>query len=156
MCSNADTLLSSNILQHLDDCPGIPPQTKAKYKSLLETDAKDKHKKSQRFVRAYYTEAASELGLADSPKGLVFAEMPNTSGNIRSETLRALITAAELPETAQEFWRQYNSSKKANKALELKKFGETLASERTRDIIRNARSEASPFVYRQVELAAFQ
>jgi len=125
---------------HIESCPHIPDEMKAQYKRLLEIDVPNK--KSQRFVKAYYAETATDLGLVDSPKGLVFGVLPNKSG-IPSERVMAIIRAAESPAYSSAFWKSYSSSK--DKSLELRKF-EHLASESTREVIRNARKQASAFV----------
>jgi hypothetical protein len=55
---------------------------------------KEKRRPSQAFLRAYYAEAASELGLVDSPDGgLVFGAPQNTSG-VPSKRLMSLLGAA--------------------------------------------------------------
>jgi len=128
---------------HLEECPCISQQIKIQYKNLLEADSPNK--KSQRFVKAYYSEAATELGLVDSPKGLVFGALPNTSGT-PSAALQAIMRAAESPATSSEFWKNYSSNK--DKSMELRKF-EHVASEKTKDEIKNARKEASAFVFPQ-------
>ena len=52
----------------MEDCPGIPSKVQAKYKALVGVDPAsnvDRFRpkmKPQRLVKAYYTEAASELG----------------------------------------------------------------------------------------------
>ena len=47
-------------------------------------------KKPVKYVKAYYAEDASELGLVDTPNGLISGAPPNRTG-IPSERLGALI-----------------------------------------------------------------
>ncbi|KAL7537701.1 hypothetical protein ACHAXR_010728, partial [Thalassiosira sp. AJA248-18] len=91
-------------------------------------------------------EAASELGLVETPKGLVFGTPPNTSGT-PSEKITAIIRAAESPANSFAFWKKYSPSSR-DKSMELRKF-EHVASEGTREVIRNARRETSAIVYPQ-------
>jgi len=128
---------------HLEECKYIPGETKARYKGML--DLNWPNKKSQRFVKAYYAEAATELGLVDTPKGMVFGAPPNRT-NLPSKGVMAIIRAAESPATSAAFWKTQASSKDKN--AEMMKF-EHLASESTRRVITNARKQASPFVYPQ-------
>ncbi|KAL7528964.1 hypothetical protein ACHAXR_007912 [Thalassiosira sp. AJA248-18] len=129
---------------HFEDCPHIPKEIKANYKSLLKQDG-GPLKKTQKYVKAYYAEAASELGLVDTPKGLFFGAPPNRTG-VPSERLGALITAAESPAKQPSFWKAYSSCK--DEAIQMKKF-EHVASVSTRTVIANARKYPSPFVHPQ-------
>ena len=125
--------------KHIDACPCFPEQVKATYRSLLLANVP--FNKSQRLLKAYYAEAASELGIVDSPKGLIFGAPPNTS-YIPSENLQAVLHVAESPETSTEFWRKYKASSSKDNSISLRKF-EHLASERSREVIRNARKDTS-------------
>ena len=128
---------------HLNACTYIPEQVKAEYKNLIEHDGS--RKKPVKYVKAYYAEAASELGLVDTPNGLIFGAPPNRTG-IPSERLGALIRAVESPATRSSFWKTYSSGK--DEDIQMKKF-EHVASYYTREIIINARREPSPLVYPQ-------
>jgi len=108
--SKRDTIYE-NVLSfqrnHLESCRSFPEQMKAKYKKLVRQEEeeeeeedersdseKEKRRPSQAFLRAYYAEAASELGLVDSPDGgLVFGAPQNTSG-VPSKRLMSLLGAA--------------------------------------------------------------
>jgi len=128
---------------HLDACTYIPEQVKAEYKNLIEHDGP--RKKQVKYLKAYYAEAASELGIVDTPNGLIFGAPPNRTG-IPSERLGAFIRAVESPDTRSSFWKTYSSGKDEN--TNRKKF-EHVASHYTRGVIINARREPSPFVYPQ-------
>ncbi|KAL7436214.1 hypothetical protein ACHAXH_006623 [Discostella pseudostelligera] len=125
--------------KHIDACPCIPEQVKATYKSLLLANVP--FNKSQRLLKAYYAEAASELGIVDSPKGLIFGAQPNTSGS-PSENLLAIIRAAESPETSTEFWKSYKALSATDKSVSLRKF-DHLVSEGSREVIMKARRDTS-------------
>mmetsp|Transcript_19123 Transcript_19123/g.45932 ORF Transcript_19123/g.45932 Transcript_19123/m.45932 type:complete len:674 (+) Transcript_19123:119-2140(+) len=130
---------------HLKECPRIPDEIKARYQSLIDA-ADSPNKKPQKILKAYYTEAATELGIVDSPKGLIFGAPLNTSGT-PLEDLQAVIRAAESPAMSTDFWKKYNASYN-EKNTELRKF-DHLASEQTREVLRNARKEESRFVHPQ-------
>eukprot|EP00579_Thalassiosira_antarctica_P009127 CAMPEP_0201902256 /NCGR_PEP_ID=MMETSP0902-20130614/54858_1 /ASSEMBLY_ACC=CAM_ASM_000551 /TAXON_ID=420261 /ORGANISM="Thalassiosira antarctica, Strain CCMP982" /LENGTH=512 /DNA_ID=CAMNT_0048436253 /DNA_START=3850 /DNA_END=5388 /DNA_ORIENTATION=- len=158
---------------HLNACTYIPEQVKAEYKNLIEHDGP--RKKQVKYLKAYYAEAASELGIVDTPNGLIFGAPPNRTGKayyaeaaselgivdtpnglifgappnrtgIPSERLGAFIRAVESPDTRSSFWKTYSSGKDEN--TNRKKF-EHVASHYTRGVIINARREPSPFVYPQ-------
>jgi len=81
---------------HLESCPSLPEKMKAKYKTLVQKEysISKENRPSHAFLRAYYAEAASELGLVDSPNGgLVFGAPQNTSG-VPSKRLLSLLEAA--------------------------------------------------------------
>lgn len=80
---------------HLATCPNFPETVKVKYNLLIQQEYWSQKKRlSCEFLRAYYAEAASEIGLLDSPNGLIFGAPPNQSG-VPSTKLQALIDAAE-------------------------------------------------------------
>ena len=134
---------------HLKACQYIPDDLKTKYKSLL--DQNHQLKKPQKYVKAYYAEAARELGLVDTPDGLFFGSAPNSSGT-PSERLGTLIGAASCSDhtSREQFWEAYSaqissSRKDHDGAMQMKKF-EHVASESTRDTIKTARREPTAFV----------
>jgi len=80
---------------HLENCPCFPEKMKAKYKTLIQREYWSQKKRlSYDFLKAYYAEAAREIGLVDSPRGLVFGAPQSRSG-VPSERLQALVDAAE-------------------------------------------------------------
>ena len=102
--------------------------------------------KSQKLIRAYYTEAACDLGLVDTRKGLIFGHQPNTSSG-PSEKLMAIMAAAESsPTAASAALKLFKASSSKNKLSRLRKF-EHLTCENTREVIRKARKEESDFVF---------
>lgn len=106
-------------------------------------------KRSQKYTNAYYTIAASELGIIDTPNGLAIGHPPNESG-IPSRELGMLLLAADNPSFAPSFWSAYSSSTPpksgVDKLVQMRKF-DLLASERTRQVIANARREPTEFVF---------
>eukprot|EP00581_Thalassiosira_minuscula_P017603 CAMPEP_0183716516 /NCGR_PEP_ID=MMETSP0737-20130205/10406_1 /TAXON_ID=385413 /ORGANISM="Thalassiosira miniscula, Strain CCMP1093" /LENGTH=411 /DNA_ID=CAMNT_0025945805 /DNA_START=225 /DNA_END=1460 /DNA_ORIENTATION=- len=125
---------------HLEACPYVPGEVKEEYKKLNKNSPLHMPRK---YVKAYYAEAATELGLIDTDEGLTFGAPANRTG-MPSERLRALIRAVEHPETSASFWEAYTSGN--DKAIAMKKF-EHMASHSTREVIANAKREQSPFVY---------
>lgn len=80
---------------HLENCPCFPEKMKAKYKTLIQQEYWSQRKRlSYDFLKAYYAEAASDIGLVDSSRGLVFGAPQSRSG-IPSERLQALVDLAE-------------------------------------------------------------
>ncbi|KAL7542511.1 hypothetical protein ACHAXR_011845 [Thalassiosira sp. AJA248-18] len=118
-------------------CTYMPEKTKAEYKCLTDQEY-ILPKRPQKYMKAYYAEAASELGIVDTPNGLVFGAPPNKS------VLQSLIQAAESPTTSSLFWKTYSSVN--SKANPLRKF-EQVASDSTKRVINNARKKPTPFVY---------
>ena len=133
---------------HLEVCPCIPDEMKVKYRYLIQIqdDISLPLKKPNRMIKAYYAEAASELGLVDTPDGLAFSgsQPPNDRTGAPSQRLAALIRAAESPRKFAEFQRAHSHQGK-DEALERKKF-EHVASAATRRVIVDARKEPSTFV----------
>ena len=129
--------------KHIEVCPGLPHELKEKFKGWIHSNVPNN--KSQRILRAYYAEAASDLGLVDTPRGLIFGSQ-QTSG-IPSENLLAIMAAADSPPTtSSDLFKKYKGSSSKDKSLVLGKF-EHLASERTREVIRNARKDGSALVF---------
>jgi len=126
---------------HLPICPCIPGEMNAKYMRLTEQNLRQK--RSQKFLKAYYAEAASEVGIVDSPSGLVLGARPNRHG-VPSKKIQALMHAADNPAISSAFWKAYYSGK--DKAIEMRKF-EHVASDATKKIIINARKKSTPFVH---------
>jgi hypothetical protein len=126
---------------HIEACPCIPESTKVEYKRWVNSD--DPRKKSHQYLRAYYAEAALEIGLTDdtNKRGLVFGGPPNTSGE-PSARIQVLIQAAEHPDTPISVWKTQNK----DQAIQMKKF-EHVASAGTRIVLLNARRTPSDFVY---------
>ena len=125
---------------HMPYCPCMPPDVKAKYDELVSKQGSMK-KRSHKYMRAYYAEAASwGLGIVDTHDGLMFGAPPNENG-IPSRNLQALLDAAEDPAVAASY-RALHTTSESETAIELKKF-EHVASETTRRVIANARRESS-------------
>jgi len=129
--------------KHIEICPCLTQELKEKYKAM--SNSIGPNNKSQKMLRAYYAEASSDLGLVDTPKGLIFGSRPHTS-SIPSENLMVVLVAAESPLKTSAFLKKYSDATTKNKSLHLKKF-EHLASERTREVLKKARKEASALVF---------
>lgn len=128
---------------HIEACPCIPEITKVEFQRWFNSD--DSRKKSHQFLRAYYAEAALEIGLTDDTykRGLVFGGPPNTIGQ-PSARLQVLIRAAEHPDMPISVWETQNK----DQLIQMKKF-EHVASAGTRIVLLNARRTQSDFVYPQ-------
>lgn len=129
---------------HVEACPCIPESTKAEYKIWVQSDD-DPRKKSHQYLKAYYAEAASEIGLIDdtTKRGLAFGGPPNTTGK-PSERLRLLLQASEHPDTPSSVWKTEGK----DQAIQMKKF-EHIASAGTRNVLLDARRNPTEFVYPQ-------
>ncbi|KAL3805262.1 hypothetical protein ACHAW5_003227 [Stephanodiscus triporus] len=129
--------------KHIALCPGLPQELKEKFKEWSYANVQNN--KSQKMLRAYYAEAASDLGLIDTPKGLMFGAQP--TGGIPSKNLLAIIKVAHSHPTASyDLLKKYKASSSKDKSLDLGKF-EHLASERTREVIRKSRIDESALVF---------
>ena len=124
---------------HFGSCPYIPDDVKAKYETMVNQSSP--LKKPQKVLRAYYAEAASELGLVDSHCGLVFGAEPKESST-PSQNLQAIMNLAKSPE---KFALLMNARCGKDEAIKMRKF-EHVASERTRQVIVNARKTPTQFV----------
>ena len=79
---------------HLNTCPCFPVELKARYHSLIQQEYWNQKKTSSpAFLRAYYAEAAAELGLVESPHGLMFSSEPEecVKASARLKSLVGLI-----------------------------------------------------------------
>jgi hypothetical protein len=127
---------------HFKDCSSISQEIKAEY-DRLTTQVGGGQKKSQKYVKAYYAEAATELGITDTRHGMVIDRfLINITGD-PSTILQALMSADENPSLAETFWASYSSGK--DKAIEMRKF-EHIASDGSRLVIIAARNEPTLLV----------
>ena len=123
---------------HLTNCKHVPDDVLRRYTEL----ANQRKRLSQRFLKAYYAEAATELGIVDTSKGLVFGAAPNDSGKPLPR-LAEIIEAATDPNAAALFWQKERIGRDRN--IEMRKF-EHVCSEPTRRVIEHARRTGSAFV----------
>ncbi|EJK64256.1 hypothetical protein THAOC_15026 [Thalassiosira oceanica] len=123
---------------HLTNCKHVPDDVLRRYTEL----ANQRKRLSQRFLKAYYAEAATELGIVDTSKGLVFGAAPNESGKPLPR-LAEIIEAATDPNAAAIFWQRERIGRDRN--IEMRKF-EHVCSEQTRRVIEHARRTGSAFV----------
>ena len=123
---------------HLTNCKHVPDDVLRRYNEL----ANQRKRLSQRFLKAYYAEAATELGIVDTSKGLVFGAAPNDSGRPLPR-LAEIIEAATDPNAAAIFWQRERIGRDRN--VEMRKF-EHVCSESTRRVIEHARRTGSAFV----------
>jgi len=128
---------------HIFACPCVPQEIKFQYRELAGQSRLQK--RSQKYLKAYYAEAAAEIGIVDSTQGvgLTFGAPPNTSDK-PFETLQSLMDAAEDPMSSAQFWESYESKK--DKSSALRKF-EDVATEPTRNVIINARKNETLLVH---------
>ncbi|EED90183.1 predicted protein [Thalassiosira pseudonana CCMP1335] len=131
---------------HVDACAHISDSVKERYNNVT-VQSKSCKKRNQKAVRAYYAQAATELGLVDTTRGMVFGTPPNISGKPSKELLD-IINAANDPTTSSSFWDSRLTSNGIDKATSMGKF-ESAASPATREVILNARREGTPIVYPQ-------
>ena len=125
---------------HMEVCTCIPVQVKAHYDDLIQQGGP--RRKSQKYLKAYYAEAASELGIVDTLHGLMVGIPPNLSDVPRKE-LKALLNAEENPALSSSYWKGYSSGK--DKSIEMRKF-ERVASDGTRRVILAARNEPTVII----------
>jgi hypothetical protein len=125
---------------HFEACAYIPDELKARYKKLtLEVYRKIQ----QKYIKAYYAEAGCEIGLVDTPNGIIFGAPPNLSGK-PSEKLLAIMKLAENPAASAHL--EELIFPKVDRRLENLKLSH-LCSETTRQVIALCRQQKTVFVH---------
>jgi hypothetical protein len=125
---------------HLKACEYIPNEIKTMYRDLVSQTCR---KMPLKYIKVYVAEAACELGIVQTPNGLVFGAPPNTSGK-PSEKLLAIMRYAENP-AAFEHLKDVIFPKVDDRLKKLKL--SHIASEKTRQAIANCRKTKAAFVY---------
>jgi hypothetical protein len=153
---------------HLESCPFIPSNINQIYQEIIH---KGNHapKRSHKLVRAYYSQAASEMGLIDTPFGLRYRdECGYKQRTTPSQEMLNILEAAKAEEKAgTRFVEPFKIDKKASpkdddttsssserNAVTVAndvKFGkfDALSSKLTKQVILNARKETTVFVQPQ-------
>jgi len=125
---------------HFEACVYIPDEIKEIHNNLMCEEHKKIH---QKYIKAYYAEAGCEIGLVDTPNGLVFGAPPNLSGK-PSEKLLAIMSMAENPAASEEF--RGLIFPKVDERLQNLKLSH-LASKKTRQVIADCRQQKTAFVH---------
>mmetsp|Transcript_17188 Transcript_17188/g.26176 ORF Transcript_17188/g.26176 Transcript_17188/m.26176 type:complete len:606 (-) Transcript_17188:156-1973(-) len=125
---------------HFEACGYIPDALKVRYKKLMCQLYRKIH---QKYIKAYFAEAGCEIGLMDTPNGIIFGAPPNLSGK-PSEKLSAIMKLAEDPVASAHL--EDLIFPKVDRRLENMKFSH-IASENTRQVIASCRKQKSAFVY---------
>jgi hypothetical protein len=83
---------------HLNACASTSDDIKTKYADIVRRG--NGPRRSQRLVRAYYAQAAAEVGLVDTPNGIVYNEANDCrkSGKGPSEEMLKILAAAREEE----------------------------------------------------------
>jgi len=81
---------------HFNACMYTPEEVKAKYKTIIKRGKGPK--RSHKLVRAYYTQAGSELGLVDTMHGLEYREDKRREGGEPSKEMLCILQAAKAEE----------------------------------------------------------
>ena len=140
---------------HLHACPYIPNEVKRIHSSLKLTNTTTNvgRRKLVKYLKAYYVEAARELGLVDTPRkfnGMVFGNPPNTS-DTPSEKLLTLMEICNMQDAyaaneALEFLINSDSGSDRDRRIENMKFFH-IATPETREVIERCRKTDSHFVH---------
>ena len=125
---------------HFEACVYIPDELKTRYKKLI---LEVYRKIQQKYIKAYYAEAACEIGLVDTPHGIIFGAPPNLSGK-PSKKLLAIMKMAENPAASAHL--EELIFPKVDRRLENLKLSH-LCSESTRQVIALCRQQKTVFVY---------
>ncbi len=128
---------------HFEACEHIPMELKVMHRKMMFE--KPARKIQRKYVQAYFAEAACEIGMVETPNGLVFGAPPNTSGR-PSEKLRAIMSFAENPTALKDRQLQDLLFPKVDERVKNSKFSH-IASAKTRQVINNCRREKASFVY---------
>ena len=126
---------------HFQACEHIPEELRAECRELSLVT----HKKvQQKYIRAYYAEAGSEIGLVDTTKnGIVFGAPPNLSGK-PSKKLQDIMQIAEDPLASAHL--EALLFPKVDRRLVNMKFSH-ICSENTRQVIAKCRQRKTVFVH---------
>ena len=81
---------------HFNACIYTPEEVKTKYKTIVKRGKGPK--RSHKLVRAYYTQAGSELGLVDTMHGLEYREDQRREGGEPSKEMLCILQAAKAEE----------------------------------------------------------
>ena len=127
---------------HLEACEHIPNKIRKKYRKLVSQKCR---KIPVKYAKVYVAEAACEIGMVQTPNGLIFGAPPNTSGK-PSEKLQAIMSIAENPTTFKHLEDAIFPKVKVDDRLTNSKFSH-IASEKTLKVIANCRKGEAAFVY---------
>lgn len=153
---------------HLETCPYIPDQIKYTYQDIIAKGNRTP-RRSHRLIRAYYSQAAKEMGLVDTPFGLRYSDecgYRQPGGNLPSREMLSILEAAMIEDgssssdTAAASEEKRSSSTTTNNGNSLStvtpvaqdvKFGkfDTISSKLTKQAILNARKDGTVFVQPQ-------
>jgi len=148
---------------HFNACPHTSESVKQRYMNVVRRGRGPK--RSKKLVRAYYAQAASEVGLIDTPRGLEHRD--NRTLFVRtgspSQEMKSILLAAQAEEAS-----SANGALSSTYVLEKKsilasgsnttsvvdqniKYGkfDGVVSDCTKQVIENARKETTPFVLPQ-------
>lgn len=81
---------------HIMGCAHVPPGITERYREIIARGRGPK--RSQRLVRAYCAQAASEVGLVDTPQGLSYVAENDCAGSGPSKEMRSILEAARAEE----------------------------------------------------------
>ncbi len=155
---------------HLETCPYIPHQIKYTYQDIIAKGNRTP-RRSHRLIRAYYSQAAKEMGLVDTPFGLRYSDecgYRQPGGNLPSREMlsileaamiedgsssrdTAAVAAAEERRSSSTTINNSDSSSTVTPIAQDVKFGkfDTISSKLTKQAILNARREGTVFVHPQ-------
>ena len=144
--------------EHMHSCPFIPSEIKRTFREII-SKGRNSPKRPHKLVRAYYAQAASEVGLIDTPFGLSYGDVCGCKQ--RSTPSRAMLNLLEAAQTEESMkaihFDQMFSPKNdytlsstsdqyhTTKDIRFGKF-ESLSSKLTKQVILNARKEFNVFV----------
>ena len=126
---------------HFEACQYIPPELKQKYYELMSQNYRKIHTK---YLKAYFAEAACELGMVEAAKRLFFGALPSTS-KTPSEKLQAIMRVAKDPYAPDHQNLKDLVFPKVDERVMNSKFSH-IASETTCRVIDNCRKETTVFV----------
>eukprot|EP00985_Skeletonema_marinoi_P012128 scaffold5805_cov131-Skeletonema_marinoi.AAC.1 len=141
-CKHVPKRERANQANSLGGCDYIPNEIKQKYRKLVS----QKYRKIPvKYVKVYVAEAACEIGMVQTPNGLIFGAPPNTSGK-PSEKLQAIMSIAENPIAFKHLEDVIFPKVKVDDRLTNSKFSH-IASEKTLKVIANCRKGEAALIY---------
>lgn len=127
---------------HFEACEYIPDELKVRHEKL-KLELYSYKKVQQKYIKAYYAEAGCEIGLMDTPNGIIFGAPPNLSGK-PSKKLLIIMKIAENPSASAHL--EDLIFPKVDRRFENMKFSH-VASENTRQVIDSCRQQKTVFVH---------
>ena len=129
---------------HIEACRYIPTSLQEEYTELVSKTS-NRRQTHLKYVKVYFAEAAREIGVVESPYGLLFGSAPNTSGT-PSKKLQAIVTIAQDPSKSNSRELQDLIFPKIDERVKHGRFAH-IVTPLTRHVIEVCRREQAAFIH---------